>query len=212
MLPLLPLYLIIPFCFIWTVCLNVIATYLIKQSFKLQLFPYFEIIGTILLTMLWPTLYPTYFIFFSALLIVIHTDVTSMLISRYTSLYLVPAGIIASYYNLLPIDTTESCCAAFIGYGLLYSVNKLFYMIKQQNGLGQGDLDLLAFIGSFTGFLGIWFTILFGSILGTISGTGYMLYCQKRINILPFGPFLSIGAMLYVLFQSYIFDCFLATF
>lgn len=148
--------------------------------------------------------FSVYFFFFSALTITIHTDMEHMLVSRFVSLYLVPAGIFLSYARYLPISPIESAASAMAAYLFLFSINKIFYLIKKHDGLGQGDLELFAFIGSFTGLLGCWFTILFSSVLGTLTGCLYMLWSRKTISMLPFGPFLAIGAMLFVLFEQWI--------
>lgn len=81
----------------------------------------------------------------------------------------------------------------------------MFYLIKGKHGIGQGDLDLLAFIGSFTGLLGLWATVLIGSISGSIIGLVYLVVTGKSGSSarIPFGPFLSFGAIIFVLFQDF---------
>ena len=67
-------------------------------------------------------------------------------------------------------------------------------------------LELLAFIGSFLGFKGCWISLLVGSLSGSIIGIIYMLvYRLSRHQKIPFGPFLSLGAILYVLFKDFLF-------
>lgn len=196
--------------FLWVTILNIASSYIICSNKKLFLFPLFEIIITLFLMKIWYNVsyFFTYFIFFSALAITIQTDLRCMLISRFFSLYLAPTGIIISFFDYLPINWQENLIAAIAGYGFLYGINKLFYFIKKQDGLGQGDLDLMAFIGAYTGLLGCWFSILFGSVIGTISAIIFMFFYKKRINVFPFGPFLCLGAMLFVLFQQNIINYF----
>lgn len=145
---------------------------------------------------------PAYFIFFSALWITVYTDLTHMLISRFVSLYLAPIGIIFACTNLLPLHPVESIIAVCFGYVLLWIANKLFFIYKGHDGLGQGDLELIACIGAFTGILGCWCTLLFGSLAGTIIGCLYMLLHKKSVKILPFGPFLAFGASTFVVYQT----------
>ncbi len=91
-----------------------------------------------------------------------------------------------------------------LGYFVLWIIGTIFFLITRKQGIGEGDFELLAMIGSFTGVVGIWASILFGSILGSIIGIIYLKYMGilKRHAKLPFGPFLAIGAMIYVLFQE----------
>lgn len=76
----------------------------------------------------------------------------------------------------------------------------------EQESLGQGDLELLAFIGSFSGPYGAWIALTTGSILGTIITLIIMLITQKKIEKIPFGAYLSLGGMLYILFQNFFTD------
>lgn len=191
--------------FTWSILLNQLAHYLIAKNKEFFTRPYFETVMTFCLLMLWNnTYFYSYFILFSALGITIQTDLQSMLISRFASIYLVPIPLLLSFFNYLPLHPIDSIISSCLGYGFFYMVNKIFFFFKKENGLGEGDFDLMAFIGSYTGIMGVWFTILAGSILGFAATCSYMVYHQKRISHIPFGPFLSLGAIIFVLFQDYI--------
>lgn len=145
----------------------------------------------------------SYFLFFSALIITIRTDIETMLISRYVTLFLIPTAFMLCLFNLLPISITQSIAGCIFAYFLLTIVSKTFTFFTKKNGMGQGDIDLLAFIGSFTGIYGAWITLLIGSILGSIFGIGLLLLNKlNRSKKIPFGPFLASAAILYVLYQE----------
>ncbi len=169
------------------------------------LYPLIEIItpfaGILLLFYVAPHYWFGYLLFFSALLITIRTDMASLLISRFTSLYLIPVGIALSYFGLLPISITESIIGAVTAYLFLYGVSKTFTFITGKVGMGQGDIELLAMIGAFTGLLGWWTALVVGSFIGSIIGIAVLLFMQTKEPLkLPFGVFLSLGAMIYVLY------------
>ncbi len=150
------------------------------------------------------TYFFAYFIFFSALIITIRSDLETMLISRYATLFLVPIGFLFSFLNMLPITPQESIVGTLGGYLLLFAIAKIFYSFTGKHGLGQGDVDLIAFVGSFTGFFGAWATILVGSIVGSIIGLSYMLIMRHTYSIkIPFGPFLAGAAISYIFVQDY---------
>lgn len=170
------------------------------------LYPFIELLTVLIFLTFWyvlPHYHIAYFVFFSALIVTIRTDIETMLISRYVTLFLIPAGLLFSAFGFLPISLTSSILGALLGYGSLYATSKLFYMLTGKEGIGQGDLELLAFIGSFIGAAGCWVTLFLGAIIGSIIGVLYItLSGQSKEMRIPFGPFLALGAVLYVLFQQ----------
>lgn len=146
-----------------------------------------------------------YVIFFSALLINIRTDLESMLLLHATTIYLAPLGWVFSLFKLLPISAFESLLGALVGYGILWACRTAFFVLRKHEGLGLGDLELMALIGAFTGPIGAWMSILIGSTLGSI--VGLILLKFKKISKdqpFPFGPFLACGAFLWVLLKNQI--------
>lgn len=199
-------------CVLWSYALEQIAHFCIHNRFRTELSFYnqphqiallilcassfYVAIHTALLN------YPAYFILISALWITIHSDLQNMLISRFASLYLIPIGLLLSWYELLPLSFQESLITCSISAVFFATMNALFYLIKKQRGLGQGDIELIACIGAWVGILGTWFTILIGSVVGTICTGIYIAISGHRINKIPFGPFLASACLCYVLYQS----------
>lgn len=180
-----------------------------KQPISL-LYPFIELLTAIsfyaIISLVDSQYWFGYFIFFSALIVTTRTDLEQMLISRYASLLLIPFGWVLSALNWLPLSLSESVIGSIIGYGILYLIAVIFKRITGKEGLGQGDLELLAFIGAFTGPLGVWVTLTLASIVGAATGVCYMvIFKQKRTILLPFGPFLALSAMVYVLFGNGLF-------
>ena len=209
----LKIFMLFIFSAIWSALLRHIAFFLIKDCFEKKnntpLIAWFDLVGSIywLIAAYYITSYIfAYFIFLSALYITIYTDSKALLISRFVSLYLAPLGTIFATLQFLPIHFLESFFAGLIFYSLFWVINKIFFLYKGQNGIGQGDFELIACIGAFTGFLGCWFTILFGSIIGTIL-SGIYIVCSKKNNPqLPFGSFLAFGSSIFVIFEYQIFQ------
>lgn len=150
------------------------------------------------------TYYFSTFIFFSALIVTIRTDLETMLISQWTTLALVPLGILFSVVDMIPIYPLNSILGAAIGYFIPWLIGILFYLIAKKRGIGQGDFDLMALVGAFTGVIGVWATLLIGSLLGSFIGGMYLyLNGALRRNVkIPFGPFLAVGAIIYTLYAE----------
>lgn len=126
-----------------------------------------------------------------------------MLISRYATVFLIPLGFLFAATGFLPISLASSIAGTLLGYGSLYVTSKLFFLIAGKEGIGQGDLELLAFIGSFLGLAGCWVSLFLGAIIGSICGIIYIVLSGKSKEMrIPFGPFLAFGAILYALFHE----------
>jgi leader peptidase (prepilin peptidase)/N-methyltransferase len=96
-----------------------------------------------------------------------------------------------------------SLAGILIGGGSLLAVAWIYNLITKKEGMGGGDIKLLAVIGAFTGWKGVLFTIFVGSATGTLAGIAIMLKTKKDMKLaVPFGPFLSIGAILYIFFGT----------
>lgn len=178
------------------------------------LYPFIELLTALLLTTLFLYMphhyFFAYFLFFSALIITIRSDLEYFLISRFATLFLIPIAFVFSYYGLLPISLSESIISAFVGFFGLYTLASFFYFFTKRHGIGQGDVDLLAFIGSFIGLFGLWATLLISSLSGTIIGLIYMFATGADRSVkIPFGPFLAFGAITYVLLQPLFITFFL---
>lgn len=181
------------------------------------LYPCIEIITTIALILLYSNIslhyFFGYFIFFSALIVTIRSDIETMLISRYATVFLAPCGFLMSVYGFIPLSPRESICGAFFGYFFLFSVNAIFKYWRDIDGIGEGDFDLLFFIGSFTGIIGCWISIMIGSLLGSLYGIINLLIAPHHQNYrntanitkIPFGPFLACGALIFIFIQRYVF-------
>jgi len=135
----------------------------------------------------------------SGLIVTIRTDLETMLISRFATLFLIPFAFIFSIFNYIPINFSQSLLGSVFGYFVLWIINKIFYAIKKQQGIGEGDFDLLAMIGSFTGVGGVWGSLLFASFSASL--VGLILIGLKKISknsMVPFGPFIALGAIVYI--------------
>ncbi len=115
-----------------------------------------------------------------------------------------PVACVLSIFKLLPITLLQSIIGAIAGFGMLWLTGTIFHAVRKTNGIGEGDLDLLATIGAFTGLLGAWIALFLGSCLGSIVGIVLMMKSNKKQIKIAFGPWLAFGAIIYVFTQDYI--------
>lgn len=141
-----------------------------------------------------------YYVFISTLLVITFIDIDHQIIPDTISIPGIPAGFIASF--VLPSLTyLDSLLGILAGGVSLFLVSWIYELIKGKSGMGGGDIKLLAMIGAFIGWKGVLFTIFISSAVGTLTGIIIMLRTQKGLKLaVPFGPFLSIGAVIYIFF------------
>ncbi|MFP3980995.1 MAG: prepilin peptidase [Desulfobacterales bacterium] len=153
-----------------------------------------------------------YFLFIAALIVVAFIDLGHRIIPDRISLTGVVAGLAASF--VLPeITWTDSLIGILAGGGSLFAVAMGYYLLTGKEGMGGGDIKLLAMIGAFTGWQGVVFTIFAASAAGTAVGLVLMALAGKNLKFaVPFGPFLSLGAVVYLFFGQAIIHWYLMGF
>jgi leader peptidase (prepilin peptidase)/N-methyltransferase len=143
-----------------------------------------------------------YFIFCAALLVIIWIDIEHQIIPDVISL---PGIILGFIFSLVSPALTwqDSLIGLFLGGGVLYAIALLYYLWKKQEGMGGGDIKLLAMIGAFLGWQALPFVIFASSLLGATIGIIAMIQQGKGGKTrIPFGPFLSLAALAYLFFSE----------
>lgn len=95
------------------------------------------------------------------------------------------------------ISFAEALLGAAVGSLLLLAVSKLYHAVRHREGLGLGDVKMLAAVGAFLGLQGALQTLVLGSVTGSIIGIIYIKATGKSMATyeLPFGTFLALGAL-----------------
>src|SRR5215510_12723128 len=135
-------------------------------------------------------------LFATALLIVACIDIVYTIIPNAITLPGIVVGIGASLW-LTPVGIGNAVLGVLVGGGLFLLMAVLSAVILQREGMGGGDIKLIAMIGAFLGWHAVFVTIFLGAVLGALVGIILMLLRLKgRKEPLPFGPFLALGAFL----------------
>ena len=141
------------------------------------------------------------FLFCAALLVIIVIDIHHQIIPDIISLPGIVAGLLFSFFSST-ITWQSSLIGIALGGGVLYSIALLYFLIRKIDGMGGGDIKLLAMIGAWLGWQSLPFVIFASSFSGTIVGLIAMGYQKKGGHTrIPFGPFLSISALIYVFYS-----------
>ncbi len=149
-----------------------------------------------------------YFLFLAALLTIIFIDYHHYIIPDVIDLPGIVLGLLFSFIN--PLVTWQSSFIGIIaGGGVLWILAVLYVLLRKKEGMGGGDVKLLAMLGAWLGWQSLPFIILFSSFSGAIIGS-ISLYLLKKdqTSQIPFGPFLSIAAIIYLFFSEQIMHFF----
>jgi len=143
-----------------------------------------------------------HYAFLASLIVITIIDIDHRIIPDIISLPGIPVFFIASLF-LPGITYKDSALGILAGGGSLFLVAWVYHLITKKEGMGGGDIKLLAMIGALVGWKGVLFTIFVASTVGTVAGILIMLVTKKNMKLaLPFGPFLAIGATTYIFFGS----------
>ena len=117
----------------------------------------------------------------------------------------IAVGLVASWF--LPPGWSASLIGAAGGAALLWGIAYAYYRIRDEEGLGMGDVKMLAMVGAFLGWKPALMTIMVGSFLGSLVGvTLIAARVIKREDYIPFGPFLVCGALVALFFGQPLLD------
>jgi leader peptidase (prepilin peptidase)/N-methyltransferase len=102
----------------------------------------------------------------------------------------------------------EAVVGAIVPSVTIWLVGVLYQVIRKREGLGFGDVKMLAFMGSFLGLRLSLLVFFVGSILGAVSGLAYILITRKDMSTyeLPLGTFLGIAGLLCVMYTEGVFE------
>jgi leader peptidase (prepilin peptidase)/N-methyltransferase len=109
--------------------------------------------------------------------------------------------LIASLFGVLPGPRAgmvgESLLGAILPAGSIWFGGWLFEKLRHKEGLGFGDVKMLAMVGAFLGIRGALLTIVLGAVAGSIVGLVYIKATGKDAASyqLPFGSFLGAAAL-----------------
>lgn len=148
-----------------------------------------------------------YLVFVAMLVGLSYIDLRHYIIPDQFSVYAVPVGVAgAALLTHLGWDRAvtwqQSVVGALIGGGSLLLILGAWWLIRRQEGMGMGDVKLLAMIGAFLGaWPALFFVILASTLVGSAIGISVIVIKRSSLKTqLPFGPFLAVAALIYLFF------------
>jgi leader peptidase (prepilin peptidase)/N-methyltransferase len=144
--------------------------------------------------------YVFFFLFTASLVVISFIDLQHQIIPDVLSL---PGVVVGFGVSFLPgqVSWVDSLIGIVAGGGFLFLVAVVFERLTGKEGMGGGDVKLLAMLGAWMGWRSLPFVVLVSSLAGVFIGGGSLLLAGKGYRIrIPFGPFLSLGALVIFFF------------
>jgi leader peptidase (prepilin peptidase)/N-methyltransferase len=156
-----------------------------------------------------------YFAFSSALIVLAFIDADHRILPDPITKGGIAAGLIVSLFLFIDssivarmisgagavptarlVSFVSSLIGALIGGGILWGVGEAYFRVRGVEGMGFGDVKMMAMVGAFLGTPLAVMTIMLGSLVGSVVGLSLMRFGGTDRNYeLPFGTFLSFGAI-----------------
>lgn len=156
----------------------------------------------------WDGLLIVRLLFASALLVLFFTDLDTRLLPNEITVGGTVAGVLASL--VLPPGIVSSLLGVLLGGGVLWATGALYERVRGVEGMGMGDVKMLAMIGAVLGWPLMLLTLVWSSIVGGLVGVVLLASrADARHTALPFGSFLAPAALLASLVGQPVLDWYL---
>jgi leader peptidase (prepilin peptidase)/N-methyltransferase len=133
-------------------------------------------------------------VFACALIVLFAIDLRHRILPNVITLPGIAVGFVASWF--VPPGWVSSLLGILAGGGVLLAIAEAYARIRGQEGLGMGDVKMLAMIGAFLGWPLMVLTLVIASFTGSIIGVGLIASGRGDMQAaLPFGTFLALGAI-----------------
>ena len=142
----------------------------------------------------WQPLLLSRLVFASLLVVLFAIDLEHHVLPNAITLPGILVGL--SFSVIGPPGWTAALIGAVAGGGVLFLIAETYYRVRGEEGLGMGDVKMLAMIGAFLGWQHMLLTLILASVLGSLVGVALLVTGRGGLKYaLPFGTFLAVGAL-----------------
>jgi leader peptidase (prepilin peptidase)/N-methyltransferase len=149
----------------------------------------------------------------SALLVIFFIDVDFQIIPDVITLPGIIAGLAVSF---IPegITPVQSLIGLLVGGGALYLIALAGDFMFKKESMGGGDIKMAAMLGAFLGWQKVLLVFMSSAVIGLVVSLVLMIFSKalRKERLIPFGPFLSIAAVIAVAYGDQIIKLYMSTF
>ena len=137
-------------------------------------------------------------VFVAVLVVLFAIDLEHHILPNVITLPGIGAGF--AFALLGPPGWLASLLGVLLGGGVLYAIAAGYYLVRKEEGMGMGDVKMLAMIGAFLGWQAVLLTLVLASLSGAVIGMAMIALQRGSMKYaLPFGTFLALGALVAML-------------
>ena len=144
-------------------------------------------------------------IFGFALLVASFIDWDKMILPDSLTLSGIGIGLLGAFLNP-ERSFMDAVLGVLFGGGILILIAYFYYLIRKKEGMGGGDVKMLAWIGAVLGWKSLFFVLFCSCVLGSVLGAGMiMLQSNKKVlqTEFPFGPYLALSAFVFICLRAW---------
>ena len=142
----------------------------------------------------WTPLLLARLLFAGAMIVLFAIDLRHRILPNAITLPGIVLGLAFSLF--LPPGWLSSLIGLLAGGGVLFVIGETYYRLRGIEGLGMGDVKMLAMIGAFLGWQLMLLTLVLASFAGSLLGIALIATGRGGMKAaLPFGTFLAVGAI-----------------
>jgi leader peptidase (prepilin peptidase)/N-methyltransferase len=142
----------------------------------------------------WTALMTVRLVFACALIVLFAIDLEHHLLPNVITLPGIVVGLIVS--TVVPPGVRDALLGTLLGGGVLWLIGEAYYRYSGREGMGGGDVKMLAMVGAFLGWKLVLVTLVLSSVAGSV--IGLIVIAMRRGDMkyaLPYGTFLALGAL-----------------
>jgi len=179
-----------------------------KISFQYALVEFISILSFLIVYYLYGISLTSVFLMILSLsfIIIFFIDLKHYIIPNVLTFSMMVLGFVKSFDpNLNPMfpNYINSLIGGIIGFGIIWLIIFFYKQIRKKEGMGLGDAKLFAVIGFWFGWISIPFIIFLSSVIALISVVPDLMKNSKKMSTqIPFGPYIILGTIFYLVFQN----------
>ena len=177
-------------------------------------YPFVELVTAVLFLLLYryfgiSIVFLIYAYFGCSIIILIFVDYYHRILPAVVTYPAILIGILTSFVNPY-VGPKNSLIGVALGAGILLSVYLFYKFVRKKDGLGEGDIVMLAMVGAFLGWQNVLLVLFLSSFVGSLTGFVFIVFLKKGTDFqYPYGTFIGAAALPAIFWGEYVWNLYI---